>query len=253
MNKKTIWVTGASSGIGRELAKSYIEEGHFVVVSGRNLEALRSLGKLAADRVAVLDFDLADPAAMQALPSRFADITDHLDILVLAAGTCEYVNDPSCQDALYRRVMETNYFAQIHCYLAVLPLLKRSEQRAQIVGIGSLAAYLAFPRAQAYGASKAAFEYWLNSMRIDLRDQNIDVTVVSPGFVDTPLTRKNDFSMPTLMTVEKANSIILKGISARKRHVRFPRTLRWTLALMSVFSGIWYEIVSPKLSRDKQL
>jgi len=253
MNKKIIWVTGASSGIGKMLAQSYIDEGHYLIVSGRNTEDLKTLMTLAPDRVSVLDFDLSNSKAMDDLPRRFSEITDHLDLVVLAAGTCEYVDTPECSDALYRRVLETNYFAQVNCYLAALSLLRKSDQRAQLVGIGSLAAHLSFSRAQAYGASKAAFEYWLDCMRIDLRSENIDVTVVSPGFVDTPLTRKNDFPMPTLMTLESANKIILKGIKRRKRHVRFPWALRWSLALMSIFSGLWYEVVAPKLNQQRHL
>lgn len=235
------------------LAQSYIDQGHYVIVSGRNLERLKALMLTAPDRVSTLDFDLADPSATDRLPERFAEITDHLDLVVLAAGTCEYVDTPACSDTLYRRVLETNYFAQINCYLAALPLMRKSEQRAQLVGIGSLAAHLSFSRAQAYGASKAAFEYWMDSMRIDLRPENIDVTLVSPGFVDTPLTRKNDFPMPTLMSMESANAIILKGIEQRKRHVRFPWKLRFGLALMSTFSGLWYEVVAPRLNRQRQL
>lgn len=253
MDKKIIWVTGASSGIGRTLAKSYIDEGHYLIVSGRSFNDLKELMVMAPERVSLLDFDLADSASMDELPGRFSQITDHLDLVVLAAGTCEYVDTPACDEGLYRRVLETNYFAQVKCYLVALPLLRKSDQRAHLVGIGSLAAHLSFSRAQAYGASKAAFEYWLDCMRIDLRSENIDVTVVSPGFVDTPLTRKNDFAMPTLMTMESANKIILKGIEQRKRHVRFPWTLHWALALMSAFSGLWYEVVAPKLNKQRQL
>lgn len=253
MNKKIIWVTGASSGIGRMLAKAYIEDGHHVIVSGRKIDDLKSLMTIAPDRVSILDFDLADASAMTNLAQRFNEITDHLDLVILAAGTCEYVDSPNCSDHLYRRVMETNFFAQVNCYLAALPLLRRSEQKAQIVGIGSLAAQLSFTRAQAYGSSKAAFEYWLDCMRIDLKPLNIDVTVVSPGFVDTPLTRKNDFEMPTLMTVERASEIILSGIKKRKRYVRFPWALRFGLAFMSFFDGLWFEVVAPKLDRQKKL
>lgn len=249
VSKKVIWITGASSGIGNSLAKSYLEQGHYLIVSGRNQQALKNLESVAPDRVSILDFDLTDSAGIGQLPQRFAEIIDYLDLVILAAGACEYVDRPSCGEALYRRIMETNYFSQIGCFLVALPLLRRSEKPGQVVGIGSLAAHLPFPRAQAYGASKAAFEYWMDCMRIDLKPECIDVTLVSPGFVDTPLTRKNDFVMPTLMTLERATKVILDGIEKKKRHVRFPWTLKLSLAFLSVFGGLWYGVIAPRLTR----
>lgn len=251
--KKTIWITGASSGIGNVLAQSFIEEGHFVVVSGRNLGALKKLQQLSPGRVGLLDFDMANNDDFANLDKRMGELTDSLDMVVLAAGVCEYVNNPSCSESLYRRVMEVNFFAQVRCFNLALPLLSRSEHRAQIVGVGSLAAMLPFPRAEAYGASKAAFEYWMNSLRIDLAPHKIDVTLVSPGFVDTPLTQKNDFEMPTLMTLEQACPIIKRGIESRKRHVRFPRSLHWSLALLANIEWLWYQLVAPRLSRNSKL
>lgn len=252
-SKKTIWITGASSGIGFGLAQTYIEQGHFVIVSGRNREALRKLETMAPQRVRPLDFDLADTEFSTGLPARIREHTDTLDLVILAAGVCEYVDRPSCKVDLYRRVMEVNFFAQVECARIALKFLANSELRPQIVGIGSLAAHLPFPRAEAYGASKAAFEYWLDSMRIDLAAASIDVTLVSPGFVDTPLTRKNDFDMPSLISLEKACPIIVAGVDKRRRHVRFPRRLSWSLGLLSMLDSLWYGVLAPRMSRNSKL
>lgn len=253
MHTKTIWITGASSGIGRALALALLTQGHYLIVSGRSLTSLRELRLECPERVSIVDFDLSDDSAMKAVERRLEDITDSLDMVVLAAGVCEYVDTASCSEALYRRVMEINYFAQIRCFLVALPMLRRSEHRAQIVGIGSLSAYLPLPRAQAYGASKAAFEYWMDSMRIDLHAENIDVTLVSPGFVDTPLTRKNDFAMPALITVERAAEIILRAVGRSVRHLRFPKRLYWALSLMASLERAWFGLVAPRLSRGQKL
>jgi short-subunit dehydrogenase len=250
--KKTIWITGASSGIGSGLARQYIEQGHFVIVSGRNRESLGKLEALAPQRVRAVDFDLSGDFSAD-LASRIKEHTDTLDLVILAAGVCEYVDRPDCDLELYRRVMEVNFFAQIKCARVALAFLNNSELHPQLVGIGSLAAHLPFPRAEAYGASKAAFEYWLDSMRIDLASTGIDITLVSPGFVDTPLTRKNDFAMPTLMSLEQSLSIIFSGIEKRRRHVRFPRRLSWSLRLLSMLDSIWYGVVAPRMSRNTEL
>lgn len=251
-SKKTIWITGATSGIGSELARAYIEQGHFVIVSGRNRKALGELEEMAPQRVRGIDFDLSG-AFSDNLAARIQEHTDTLDLVVLAAGVCEYVDRPDCDLDLYRRVMEVNFFAQIECARVALAFLRNSELRPQLVGIGSLAAHLPFPRAEAYGASKAAFEYWMDSMRIDLDSAGIDITLVSPGFVDTPLTRKNDFEMPTLMTLEQSVPIILSGIEKRRRHVRFPRRLSWSLGFLGMFNSLWYGFLAPRMSRNKEL
>lgn len=251
--KKNIWVTGASSGIGHRLAQELINQGDFVLISGRRQEELKKLQACAPNRVAILDFDLSDPEFVSGVKSRLGELTDVLDQVILAAGVCEYVDVPDCPDHLYRRVMEVNFFAQVSCLSIALPLLRKSEQRAHIVGIGSLAAHLPFPRAEAYGASKSAFEYWLHSLRIDLAAEKMDITVVSPGFIDTPLTRKNDFVMPALMSLDQACPIILKGINSRKRQVSFPRRLNWGLKLLSALDVAWYQVIAPRMSRSQRL
>jgi len=252
-SKKTIWITGASSGIGQGLAQAFIEQGHFVIVSGRNRQALSELETMAPQRVRPLELDLSEQDFSLALPARLREHIDTIDMVILAAGVCEYVDRPNCGLDLYRRVMEVNFFAQVECARIALSFLRNSELRPQIVGVGSLAAHLPFPRAEAYGASKAAFEYWLDSMRIDLVSANIDVTLVSPGFVDTPLTQLNDFDMPTLLSLDEACQIIVKGIEKRKRHVRFPRRLSWSLGLLRMLESLWYGILAPRRSRNSKL
>lgn len=252
-SKKIIWLTGATSGIGHSLALALIDQGHSLIVSGRRIETLLELKRRSPELVTVLRLDLLDPSSMNAIAKDLGDITDSLDTLILSAGACEYIDSPDEDDALYRRVLETNFFGQINCFLAALPLLRKSEHRAHVVGVGSMAAMLPFPRAQAYGASKAAFEYWLGCMRIDLRTEKIDVSVVSPGFVDTPLTRKNDFSMPALISVDQATQSILKGIEQRAMYIRFPWRLYWGLRMMSWMKNVWFRHVAPKLSREQAL
>ncbi len=113
------------------------------------------------------------------------------------AGSCEYLDFPDPDWSAVRRVMEVNFFGTVNCVEFVLPLLRAGHgRRPHLVVVASQVTAAPFPRAEAYGASKAALQYFCDSLRLDLAHEQIDVSVINPGFVDTPLTRKNDFEMP---------------------------------------------------------
>ena len=112
--------------------------------------------------------------------------------------------------------------------------------------IGSQVTAAPFARAEAYGASKAALRYFCDSLRIDLAGEGMDVTLVNPGFVDTPLTRRNDFPMPFLMDVEMAAQRIVKNIESRPRAYSFPLRLSAMLFLSKLMPGAWQKMVAPK-------
>lgn len=126
---------------------------------------------------------------------RIAQNWGALDTVILNAGTCEYIDAQQFDAALFERVVRINLLANSYCLEIALPLL-RAGSRPHLVGVVSSVTYWALPRAEVYGASKVGLRYLLESLRIDLAQDGIDVTLVSPGFVDTPLTEKNDFPMP---------------------------------------------------------
>jgi short-subunit dehydrogenase len=248
LSNKTIWVVGASSGIGRALAIRLAEEGNFVIVSARRQEKLDELVSLHPTKMAALavDVSLDDTQASAALKK----ITDVIDVVVIAVGTAEYDDDVSLDIAMYRRVFDANFFAAVNTLAIAKPFLEASEQRAYIVGISSLSMMLGFSRAEAYGASKAAVDYFLHSLSIDLPKRKFDVSIVRPGFVETPMTAVNDFPMPFLMTAEQAAERILVGMKKRKRLIVFPRRLSMILRLLSWSSCLWYRYLGPKTSRS---
>ncbi|MFT5811739.1 MAG: short-subunit dehydrogenase, partial [Rubritalea sp.] len=128
-----------------------------------------------------------------------------------------------------------------------LPLLRSSHaSRPHIVAIASLVTSAPFPRSEAYGASKAALQYFFDSLRHDLVADNIDVTVVNPGFIDTPLTQKNNFDMPFLMDVDQAANRIIKNIASRPRVYSFPKRLQGLLLISKLLPRVWQKMVSPK-------
>ena len=242
----SIWVTGASSGIGREVAEQLAAEGHQIYASARNVESLASLVGSANGNVTAISCDVSDDCIMPDVLSSHGIKT--LDSIFLCAGTCEYIEMPELDIDMVRRVADTNYFGIVNSCIAALPLLRKSANKPHIVGVGSMSSYIGFPRAEAYGASKAAMSYFLDSLRCDLVG-DMDVTVVYPGFIKTPLTDKNDFPMPFLMTAEKAAEVILKKSSKRPLKISFPLRLHLLLQAMKVMPGLWYNTLAARMSR----
>lgn len=244
--KNTIWITGASSGLGRSLALTLAARGNQVIASARNHSELQKLVELDANIVAV-PCDITDVAALQAAGKKILQVAPSLDQIILNAGNCEYLDFPRPDWVAVRRVMEINFFGTVNCVQLALPLLRQSANgRPHIVAVASQVTAAPFPRAEAYGASKAALQYFFESLRHDLASEGIDVTVVNPGFVDTPLTRKNDFPMPFLMDVDKAAKPIVKNIEARPSSYSFPLRLSTMLYLSKLLPRFWQKMVAPK-------
>lgn len=225
-----VLITGATSGIGKQLALDYRAEGHEVWAIGRNEDVLEELDKsgILSGKV-----DLSDREATLAWFSRL----DQIDLAILSAGSCEYIDMPDFDSALFARVMRVNVESMAHCIEGVLPALRRSSD-PHLVGIGSSAAYVPLPRAEAYGSSKAAIAYLIDTLRITLRPERIMVSLVSPGFVKTPLTDRNNFPMPSLLTVEQASTAIRAGIRKKKADIHFPKRFT-TILKAAAFLPRW--------------
>lgn len=249
--RKNCWVTGASSGLGRAITVRLAAAGHRVYASGRNGAALWALADEESGDIVPVPCDVTDDDTLAGVLAQH-DV-DCLDLVILCAGTCEYVDLPDLDVAMMRRVMETNYFGVVNACAAALPLMKRAAAngrgRPHLIGIGSMSSYVGLPRAEAYGASKAAMRYFLDSLRTDLHGQ-ADITVVHPGFVETPMTAQNDFPMPLLMTADKAAGIILAQARRRPLAIAFPWRLHLALRAMQVFQRLWYSLIVPRLSRQ---
>lgn len=220
----TVLITGASSGIGEGLAKSWAAEGCDVIACGRDAERLENLRRYNPN-ITVRLFDMTDRDACRL---GLADCQP--DMVILCAGTCEYLDDGWVDAGRVARVMATNYLGPVNCLEA---LQSQLSQGSSVVFISSMAHWLAFPRAEAYGASKAALTWFAHSLRLDWEPKGVAVTIVSPGFVDTPLTRKNDFSMPGLVSVEYAVKAIRLGLAKGKSHIAFPTGFSVMLRLLA--------------------
>ena len=174
-------------------------------------------------------------------------------MLIVCAGTCEYVDNASLEVDMFRRVFDVNVFGAVNATAVALPLLEAANHPAgakpQIVAVASLSAVTGLPRAEAYGASKAAMICLFNTLRVDLQ-KRIDVTVVNPGFVATEMTKQNDFPMPFMMQPAEAAQCIIKGVAKRRLTVNFPLRLWLSLKLPSLIPTVWYRLLGPRLVRS---
>jgi short-subunit dehydrogenase len=237
-----ILITGATSGIGRQLALDYHREGHEVWALGRSRERLAALETVGLKTGAV---DLTD---REETLSWFSGL-EVIDLAILSAGSCEYIDLPVFDSALLSRMMRVNVETMGHSIEAVLPLLRRSRA-PHLVGIGSAAAYLPLPRAEAYGASKAAVAYLLETLRISLFREKIAVSLVCPGFVQTPLTDRNDFPMPFRISSARASRTIRKGIARRQPEIHFPRRFTYILKALSLLPDALWLRLAQKMVRS---
>lgn len=222
---KTLLVTGATSGIGEGLATLAAKRGYKVIACGRNAEKLAQLSQV--ENISTLQFDVTDEQGTREALSNI-----QCDIAVLNAGTCEYVDTDAIEPAMFHRVFEPNFFGVVNCVAALRENLIAGNQ---IVIVDSLARLLPFTRSQAYGASKAALYYFTKSLEVDLAETGIEVHTVSPGFVVTPLTDKNDFAMPMKITVEEAVNDMLNGIEKRSSSIYFPTRFSLILRILNLF------------------
>lgn len=238
---KTILITGATSGIGKALAIHAAREGYRVIACGRNKDALDELS--SNSNIDACQFDVTDlEDARRALSSV------KFDIAVLNAGTCEYVDIDNFEPDMFRRVFEPNFFGVVNCVDALLPKLQQGDK---LVIVDSMARLLPFTKSQAYGASKAALHYFTKSLEVDLHHKGIKVQAVSPGFVETPLTDKNDFEMPMKISAEEAAQSMLAGIENDKQTVFFPRIFGFILRFMHILPTMLQKRISLSM-RKKQ-
>jgi NAD(P)-dependent dehydrogenase (short-subunit alcohol dehydrogenase family) len=245
---RRIWLTGASSGIGAALAHELLAQGHQLALTARNQVLLQNIADAFPQQVLVLPADLTDTAQVAQVAQSIQEHWGALDTAILNAGTCEYIDVANFEAAMIERVMHTNLVATAHCIEAALPLLRKGVT-PNLVGTSSSVVFLPLPRAGAYGASKAAMTYLFNSLRIDLAHEAIAVTLIHPGFVDTPLTQKNDFAMPMRWDSAQAARHIAARLGKRPFEINFPRPFIAFLKASAMLPKSWQFALTQRLKK----
>lgn len=248
---KTVWITGASSGIGYALARLLARNHYHVIATARNLPVLEALADEYAN-ITALAADLSNGDDIDRLRGYFSIQDKAIDIVIVNAGTCLYMDNAALNIGHMEEVFRINVFAAANTVDVALPHLKKSIYGGHIIGISSMSVYVPFSRAEYYGASKAAFTYYLQSLAIDLKPTGIDVSVVFPGFVETPLTGRNDFRMPFMVSADVAAQALLKVIKKRPATSAFPEPLHYLLRIFSIFPVLWSKVHGSSVSNARQ-
>ncbi len=250
----TIWITGASSGIGRALALRYAAAGHTVYASARSVDRLATLSAEAVSlsgSIQAVPLDVTDTDAVNAVVDQWIADSAVPDIAVLNAG----FYSPTGLDELtlehFEQTFAVNYMGVVKCMMALMPHY-REKQTGHLVLVSSVAGYAGLPRAAAYGSSKAALINLAESMKPECDARNIKVTVVNPGFVKTPMTDLNDFNMPFQIDTDTAAERMFDGISAGKFEITFPRRFTWMLKFLRILPYPLFFPVVRQLVKDEK-
>ena len=230
---KLAWVTGAGKGIGRAVALRLSAKGWALAVSARTREDLESLKGEAAGDVHIYPLDVTDAEATAKAVAAIEREVGEIGLAVLNAGTHQEEKATAFSVENTRKLMEVNFFGAVH---GLAPLIERfvSRKRGHIAVVASLAGYRGLPSAAAYGASKAALINLCESLRPELEAAGVNLSMINPGFVETPLTDKNEFDMPFLIPADKAAEAIVRGLEARRFEITTPKRFAFIMKLLRV-------------------
>ncbi|MCB1549355.1 MAG: SDR family NAD(P)-dependent oxidoreductase [Hyphomicrobiaceae bacterium] len=217
---RTVWVTGASSGLGRELALQLARDGCQVAVSARSADALAELAR-ATPGIHVFPLDVTDLAATRATARAIQERLGPLDLAILNAGVWRPLTVRTFSAEAVTEGMTVNYLGVTN---ALDPLLSQmlAVGKGQLALISSVSGYRGLPRAAAYAPTKAALINLAETLRLELHGSGVEVSIVNPGFIRTPMTDVNTFPMPFIMDVDEAARKILHGLRRRRYEIAFP-------------------------------
>jgi NAD(P)-dependent dehydrogenase (short-subunit alcohol dehydrogenase family) len=239
---QVVWLVGASTGIGRAMAEKLCASGAQVIVSARSASSLAEL-EAAHPSCWGLPLDVTDRSAMQEAMRQIMARYGRLDVTVYCAG---YYKDMRAtafdlDDAM--KHLQVNVVGALHWLDVVLPVLTR-QRSGHLSLISSVAGFRGLPKGLAYGPTKAALINLAEALYIDLKPLGVGVSVINPGFVDTPLTAQNQFAMPALISTAQAADAILRGWSKGLFEIHFPK--RFTLfmkALRHLNYSLYFRVV----------
>jgi short-subunit dehydrogenase len=247
--KKVIWITGASSGIGKAVAIKFAENGWTVAVSARRQNLLNEL-KQINQNIYPFPLDVTDIEKCKLVASNIINQFKNIDICLFGTGMHDPKSEKKFNLNKIREIMEVNYFGTMNTINSIYDYFSE-KKNGQISIISSVAGYRGLPAAGAYCASKAALTSFTESLNFDMRMKNIRVSLVSPGFIKTPMTDQNDFPMPMIKSPEFAANKIYKGLTIKKGfEIHFPKTFTYLMKFLQILpNGLYFKLVSKGMKK----
>lgn len=227
---RVAWVTGAGTGIGRALALRLAREGWQVAVSARTKQDLDTLAAEMPGLIHAFPLDVTDGERTRETDAAIETALGPLDLAVLNAGTYRRDSAMRFDAEAFGAMVDVNIMGSVHCLAALLPgMIERRS--GQIAVVGSVSGYTGLPGAAGYGATKAALIAMCEALYPELQAQDVHLSIINPGFVETPLTRKNDFPMPFIISTDEAVDHIMNGLRSKRFEIAFP----WQMVLATKF------------------
>ena len=231
-NQKKIWITGASSGIGKALAEKFSLEGWKVAISARRKEILDEMAE--KENIFSYPLDVTNQNQIKDVFSKIINDFGDLDLCVFSSGTYDPKLEQEINIKQNKFVMETNFFGVLYCIKTVEKYFKEKKE-GHISIVSSIAGYRGLPNSSGYGPSKAALTNLTESLYFDFKKYNVRISLVSPGFIKTPLTDKNEFQMPFIKSPEFAAEKMFNGLTKTKAfEIHFPKALTVILKLLRI-------------------
>lgn len=230
--QRVAWLVGASSGIGQALAIALAADGWRVAISARRAEPLQAM---QAQNALLTPYPL-DVTDLESLQTAAAAITQELgaiELCILNAGDYTPMPLAAFDIGLFRKLCEVNYMGVVNGLAAILPLML-ARSSGQILVTASLAGYRGLPKSAPYSASKAAVINLAESLHLELKDKGILLRVINPGFVRSPLTAKNTFTMPFLIEAEQAAQAIMRELPRQNFEIVFPKRFAYLMKLLRI-------------------
>lgn len=254
-----VFITGASSGLGRELALAYAKQGAALALVARRADELEALRKSLPypERHRCYSVDVNDHAALRIAADDFLAHHGMVDVVIASAGVSVGTLTEIADDmAVFERVVQTNLLATVATFAPFIPVMKRhaGQRPCRLVGIASVAGIRGLPGAGAYSASKAAVISYCESLRLELKPAGIAVVTITPGYIDTPMTRVNNYRMPFLMPAADFASKALKAIQAGRSYIVIPWQMGWVAKLLRILPNPVYDVLflrAPRKARQK--
>ena len=251
MVDKVIWITGASSGIGKALAIKFAKKGWKVAISARRENLLNEIAKTYND-IFPYPLDVTDSKKCELVFNSIKEKFKNVDISVFSTG----IHDPKSEKSLdlnkVRQIMEVNFFGTINSVNAVYKYYKERKS-GQISIVSSVAGYRGLPTGGAYCASKSALTSFTESLNFDMKRNNVRVSLISPGFIKTPMTDQNDFPMPMIKTPEFAAEEIYNGLVKKNAfEIHFPKTFTFIMKILQILPNwAYFKLVEKGMKRIK--